>query len=187
MILHEFRDKMDWLAKMGIYTHSTKMLQSYFPAESAGNLKKTIERAISKGILERPCRGVYLSCKNQHNNSYKLESIAVALRSGDYSYISLETALSEFSIISQMTLNYLTVMTTGRSQTYHTPYGTIEFTHTERDELEIVDSIFRQEDRPLRIAKPMRALSDLKRVRRNLDLVNMETFKEVMRETDITD
>ena len=181
----ELSDKLDLLAGMGIYAHSNKMLKSYFPAEPSGNLKKTIERAVTSGLLERPCRGVYLAAKRQSNNLYKLESIAVVLRSGEYSYISLETALSEFSIISQMTINYLSVMTTGRSQTWRTPYGTIEFTHTARGELDIIENTFKQEKRPLRMAKPELALSDLKRVRRNLHMVDMETFEEVVNETNI--
>ena len=35
-------------------------------------------------------------------------------------------------------LDYLTVMTTRRSQTYSTPYGVIEFAHTGRQEEEIL-------------------------------------------------
>jgi hypothetical protein len=187
MTLIEFLDKLDWLARMGIYTHSNTMLKSYFPAEPAINLKKCIERAVAKGVLQRPCRGVYMSGKHLQDNVYKLESIAVVLRPGHYSYISLETALSEFSVISQMTINYLTVMTTGRSQIYTTPYGTIEFTHTTRSELDIVGNISRQDDRPLRIASAQLALSDLKRVRRNLNLVDMQVYEEVVNETCIID
>ncbi len=83
------------------------------------------------------------------DNVYKLESIAVVLRSGEYSYISLETALSQYSIISQMTINTLTIITTGRSQTYTNTYT------------------YRQSNHPLRIATPALALNDLKRVQRN--------------------
>lgn len=186
MKLTEFIDRLAQLANSGVFAYSNTVLKSYFPGESKGTLKKTIERAIIKGVLQRPCRGVYLLIKGGEENIYKLESIAVALRSGEYSYISLETALSEYSIISQMTLNTLTIMTTGRSQTYHTPYGTIEFTHTVRDEKDIVENICRQGERPLRIANPALALSDLKRVKRNLDLVDMDMFKEVESETSIS-
>ena len=57
-------------------------------------------------------------------NTYKLESVAVALRGGKYSYISLETALSEYGIINQMMLGHLTVMTTGRNQKIrHAPWN----------------------------------------------------------------
>jgi hypothetical protein len=185
MILSDFSDKLSTLTQLGIYAYSNVMLKSYFPGEPAVALKKTIERAINKGLLQRPCRGVYMAVNAQANNYYKLESIAVVLRSGEYSYISLETALSEFSIISQMTINTLTVMTTGRSQIYQTPYGTIEFTHTARSESDILENTIRHTDRPLRLATPALALSDLKRVRRNLDLVNMETFREIINDRQI--
>ena len=56
--------------------------------------------------------------------------------------------------ISQMTLGYLTVMTTGRSQKYTTPHGIIEFTHTSRSEFEIIRSTYWQDGRPLGVGEP---------------------------------
>ncbi len=41
----------------------------------------------------------------------------------------LESALSEYGVISQIPIDRLTIMTTGRKGHYKTPYGTIEFTH----------------------------------------------------------
>ncbi|NQZ05796.1 MAG: hypothetical protein HRT35_01415 [Algicola sp.] len=183
MFLSEFSDKLEWLANNGIYAHSNTQFRSYFPGEGATNLKKTIERALIKGVLLRPCRGVYLTAKRLKDNVYKLESIALVLRRGEYSYVSLETALSQYSIISQMTVNYLSVMTTGRSQIYRTPFGTIEFTHTARNEIDILENTYKQGERPMRVAKPDLALSDLKRVGRNLNLVDMDTYEEVVYES----
>ena len=54
------------------------------------------------------------------------------MRRGEYSYISLETMLSEYGAISQVPIDRLTVMTTGRKGEYETPFGVIEFTHTKR-------------------------------------------------------
>jgi len=52
--------------------------------------------------------------------------------------------LSEYGVISQIPLDRLTVMTTGRKGIYKTIYGTIEFTHTKRS----VENILDQNDRP---------------------------------------
>ena len=173
---------LDLLSENSIYAFTNGMIRNIFPGEPEENLKKTLKRAVENCVIERACRGVYLYTRTNSQNPYKLESVAAALRGGNYSYISLETALSEYSIISQMTLNYLTVMTTGRSQKYTTPYGVIEFTHTSRRESDIVLNTHWQDGRPLRAANPETAFEDLKRVGRNTHMVSMETYHEVTRE-----
>ncbi len=175
---------LDLLSENGIYAFTNGMVRNVFPGEPEENLKKTLSRAESGRVIERACRGVYLYKRASSANAYKLESVAAALRSGKYSYISLETALSEYGIISQMTLGRLTVMTTGRSQKYATPHGTIEFTHTSRPGSEIVRSTYWQGGRPLRVAKPETAFEDLRRVGRNIHMVDMETYHEVIRDRD---
>ncbi|WP_422139500.1 hypothetical protein [Endozoicomonas sp. ALC020] len=69
-----------------------------------------------------------------------VQSIAIALRRGDYNYISLESALSEYGAISQIPVDRLTIMTTGRKGEYKTPFGVLEFTHTRRSVADILDS-----------------------------------------------
>ncbi|MCL6272220.1 hypothetical protein M3P05_20060 [Sansalvadorimonas sp. 2012CJ34-2] len=65
----------------------------------------------------------------------------------------------------------LTIMTTGRKGEYKTPFGTLEFTHTKRSVGDILDS-FVDRDRPLKIATKQAAIRDLKRVGRNLHLLD---------------
>jgi len=173
---------LDLLSENGVYAFTNGMIRNIFPGEPEENLKKTLSRALAVRVIERACRGVYLYTRDNSVNVYKLESVAAALRSGKYSYVSLETALSEYGIISQMTLGYLTVMTTGRSQKFTTPHGTIEFTHTSRPESEIVRNTYWQDERPLRVANPATAFEDLRRVGRNLHMVDMETYHEVIRD-----
>lgn len=175
---------LDLLSGNGIYVFTNGMIRNVFPGESEENLKKTLSRAVAGRIIERACRGVYLYARANSANVYKLESVAAALRGGKYSYVSLETALSEYGIISQMTLGHLTVMTTGRNQKYATLHGTIEFTHTSRPESEIVRNTFWQNGRPLRVATPETAFEDLRRVGRNIHMVDMETYHEVIRDRD---
>ena len=120
--------------------------------------------------------------KNRFRSAWVLKASAKAVRSGKYSYISLETSLSEYGIINQMTLGYLTVMTTGRSQKYTTPHGIIEFTHTSRSEFEIIRSTYWQAGRSLRVANPETAFEDLRRVGRNVHMVDMGAYHEVVRD-----
>ena len=183
---HLLSQRLDLLSEHGIAAFSTKMLRSYFPDEPEVSFKKSLDRGVKSGMLERVCRGAYVYSREFRRQIHKLESIAVVLRAGEFSYTSLESALSEYSVISQMLLNHLTVMTTGRSQTFTTPYGTIEFTHTNRSETEILDKVIKQPERPLRIASPELALSDLRRVKRNTQMVDMDVYEEIISEKNNT-
>lgn len=173
---------LDYLAERGVSVFSLKMLRSYFLSDTTASLKQSLKRAETQGLIERPCRGIYTYSRGFSSNPAKLESIAAVLRAGKYSYVSLETALSEYSIISQMTVGRITVMTTGRTQTYSTPYGTIEFIHTKRSDSDIIENTRKVDGRPLRLATPQTAYEDLKRVNRNIHMVDMDTYLETLNE-----
>lgn len=109
-------------------------------------------------------------------DSHAIEHVARALRRGEYNYVSLESALSEYGVISQIPLDRLTVMTTGRKGVYHTALGTIEFIHTKRKPTAILEGVV-DAGRPLRLATPHTAWRDLKRVGRNTHLVNADELR----------
>ncbi len=159
----------DWDAK-GRYVYTLSDLAKLFPEDRPRTLQEGVNRLAKAGILQRVRRGVYVYALSHSKDSHVIEQIAKALRRGDYSYVSLESALSEYGAISQIPIDRLTVMTTGRKGEYKTPYGTIEFTHTKRNLQSILQSM-RDVGRPLRLANPMAAWRDLKRVGRNTHLV----------------
>ncbi|WP_106478020.1 type IV toxin-antitoxin system AbiEi family antitoxin [Phytohalomonas tamaricis] len=162
----------DWDAQQRhVFTHHD--LAKLFLDDSPKALQEGINRLVRQGILERPTRGIYVYARARSCDAYVLEHIAVAMRRGEYSYVSLESALSEYGAISQIPMDRLTVMTTGRKGTYKTPYGTIEFTHTKRP---LAALLKRMKDigRPLRFATLEGAWGDLKRVGRNTHLVKLE-------------
>ena len=105
-------------------------------------------------------------------NRWIAEEIAKALRPGCLSYVSLESILAEYGAISQIPIDRLTVMTTGRSGLCTTPYGTIEFTHTKRARSEILNRTLAPKGRPLRIATRSAAIQDLLRVGRNANMID---------------
>ncbi|QWL04425.1 type IV toxin-antitoxin system AbiEi family antitoxin, partial [Shewanella indica] len=154
----------------GIYVYTKGNLRRVFFDDTQEAFKQSLSRLIKQGILERPCRGVYLFALSRRD-SYAVEHIACALRRGEYNYVSLESALSEYGVISQIPISYLTVMTTGRKGIFKTPYGTIEFTHTKRDDMDILYNTIKVQQRPLRMATQATALRDLKRVGRNLHML----------------
>lgn len=178
----ELLKTLDLLKQHNIVSFSARQLKSYMPGESDAAFKETVKRAIKAELLERVCRGAYVNPREFKYHNYKLEAIAVVLRSGGYPYVSLESALSEYGIISQVMLNRLTVMTSGRSQTYKTKYGVIEFTHTTRTDMEVMENTLQKEGRPLRQAIPALAVKDLKRVKRNTQLIDYGILKELLNE-----
>jgi hypothetical protein len=151
-------------------------LTKLFPEDNPKAFTAGTNRLVKCGILVRACRGVYVNPHAQSFDSRTIERIALALRPGAYNYVSLESMLSECGDISQIPVDRLTVMSTGRKGVYQTPYGVIEFTHTKRTVSDILTHITSVEGRPLRIASKAMAWRDLKRVGRNVGTVNAETL-----------
>lgn len=162
----------------GRWVFTRRDLVHLFPEDSARALNKGIARLVARGVLERVCRGVYINPLARARDSRLLEHVAVATRRGEYNYLSLESALSEYGAISQIPLDRLTVMTTGRKGEYRTPYGAIELTHTARPAEDILANTVWIPERPLRIATRAAAWRDLKRVGRNLVLVDREALTD---------
>lgn len=125
-------------------------------------------------ILSRACRGIYVNIYAASRDAYTIEHIAKALRCGEYNYVSLESMLSEYGLISQVLLDRLTVMTTGREGVCKTSFGVIEYTHTKRSFMDLLNHIKTVQGRPLRIASKETAWRDLKRVGRNVNMVNQK-------------
>jgi len=157
--------------RLSRYVFNKKDLRIIFSGESENCLNKTIERLVDNGVLERATKGVFIYANARSKNSYIIEEIARIMRQGESKYVSLESALSEYGVISQIPINHITIMTTGRSGFFKTSYGVIEFTHTKRNKLDINKRIISIEGRPLPIATKEAAIEDLRRVGRNLDML----------------
>ena len=98
--------------------------------EKGDKLRSTIRRLRADGIIENVGRDLYWFSGAAEGEVPALEEIAAALRPGDLSFIALESAASLWDVISQIPVDRLTLMTTGRSGTFPTRFGTIEFVHT---------------------------------------------------------
>ena len=167
----------EWDAK-GRYVFTRSVLARLFSDDSAKTFTEGLGRLVKTGTLVRACRGVYVNPHARSFDSRVIERVARALRPGEYNYVSLESALSEYGAISQIPIDRVTVMTTGRKGIYETPYGVIEFTHTQRPVADILEHIHSVEDRPLRVASKAAAWRDLKRVGRNTALVDLESVAD---------
>ena len=169
---------LKYWAKQGISVFTKQDLAKLFPEDNTRTFSESLRRLVKAGYIKRVCHSIYMYEEAIVKDGYILERIAVVLRRGEYSYVSLESRLSEYGVISQIPLDRLTVMTTGRKGTYHTDFGVIEFTHTKRDVLDILGSTQYAPSRALRVATKQAAWRDLKRVGRNLHLVDESQLED---------
>ncbi len=161
----------------GRYVYTSKDLGKVFSNDSRHAFQAALKRLVKNGILQRVARGVYVFAYSRNIGADTVELIAKSLRRGHYSYVSLESALSIYGAISQVPIDRLTVLTTGREGEFKTPFGVIEFIHTKRSVSEIIGSTDHI-GQPLRMAKRKTAFRDLKRVGRNVHLVDESEIYE---------
>lgn len=159
------------LDRLGINVLARRDIEKLFPEEGDKAMEKSLQRMAADGLLQRAAKGVYVNPAASSRNRWIAEEVAKALRPGCLSYVSLESILSEYGAISQIPIDRLTVMTTGRSGVHKTPFGTIEFTHTKRARSEILARTLAPKGRPLRIATRSAAIQDLLRVGRNANML----------------
>ncbi len=167
------------LASSEHYLFLLSDLRALLPQHSDGAFKTLLSRANACGLLVRVCRGVYLYPAVAYPKGLLLYHVAALLRAGDLNYISLETALSNAGVISQIPFNWITVMTSGRSNTVSCgTFGTIEFIHTDKCIEKLVDQLVYDEHCHMWLAGVSLALHDMKMARRNMDLIDWTVVNE---------
>jgi hypothetical protein len=101
------------------------------------------------------------------------------LRGNEFNYISLETVLSEHGIISQIPMAWISVMSSGRSSVISCQgFGTIEFIHTTQKPGDLVEHLHYDKTCGSWWADVPLAINDMKRTRRNCDLINWSIANE---------
>ncbi len=100
------------------------------------------------------------------------DKLALSLREDELCYISFEDALSRWSVISQIPM-ILILGTTGESGFYKTRFGSIEFVHVPHSR-EVILSNTTEPYYAIRLAKKFFAFEDLKRIDRNMHLIDYE-------------
>lgn len=140
--------------------------------EEGSTLSSTIGRMLSNSALTRISRGLFFNPRATQLGENFIEKIALRLRRGEYCYVSLESAASQWGVISQIPISRLTVMTTGREGEFHTPFGTIEFVHTKVSPEEILANTVEWPGHPMRYATKQRAVRDLRVCHRSEDLID---------------
>lgn len=177
MKLSSALESLHELDSIGRYVYTSKDLQTVFADDKFDTFRAGLKRLVENNILIRAAHSVYVFRYSRNIGADTLESIARTLRRGYYNYVSLESALSNFGVISQVPIDRLTVMTTGRGGEFKTPFGVVEFTRTVRPISQNFDNLI-DIGRPLKMATADTALRDLRRVGRNLHLVDTSQIDE---------
>jgi hypothetical protein len=169
------------LATGSNYLFSVRDLAAILPGHSQTAFNALLGRAEKNGIISRVCRGLYLNPQAECPAGMVLYHAAARLRAQEFNYLSLESVLSDSGVISQVAMNWITLMSSGRSNTISCgSFGHIEFIHSKRESREVASQLTYDTNCRLWRASVALALKDMKLTRRSLDLVNWEIADELV-------
>ncbi len=179
--LRRLYDGLFSLATVDRYLFTPSDMRALVPDISEEAYRSLLSRASRDGNLTRLCRGLYLFVPAKANLGYLLYHVAARLRANEFNYISLETALSDAGVISQIPINWITLMSSGRSNRIDCGrFGTIEFIHTKKKPAELAPQLVYDRSCRLWRAKPELVLRDMKAAKRNLDLINWSIVRQLV-------
>lgn len=179
--IRKLRDLLETLADPDHCLFSLGDLSQAFPELSPEALKMLVSRSTNDGLLVRVCRGIYLYERASKLDGRMLHRTATRLRAGTFCYISLESALSDAGVISQLPLQWLTVMGGGRSATIECGrWGTIEFIHTAKSSEQLAHRLVYDDRYGMWRAPVSLAMQDMKDCKRPLDLVDWSMVDELI-------
>ena len=155
--------------------------RAFFPDISTAAFKTLLSRFVKSGLLERICKGIYAYKEHIPSDGFLLFHVAALMRSYQFNYISLETVLSESGIISQIPINRITIMSSGRSHILSCrKYGTIEFIHTHRKPKQLIESLHYDPLCKMWKASIKLAIEDMKNTHRDLNLIDWGVVNELI-------
>ncbi|UOA07418.1 MULTISPECIES: type IV toxin-antitoxin system AbiEi family antitoxin [Methylobacter] len=155
------------------YLFTPDDLRAILPDLTESAFNTLLSRATKQCHLIRLCRGLYLFDKVAPITGLLLFHAAARLRADYLNYISLETVLSDSGVISQIPINRITVMSSGRSSVISCGrWGSIEFVHTCQKPQELVGQIYYDTRCKLWRAKVPQALRDMRATHRSTDLID---------------
>jgi hypothetical protein len=173
----DLNQKLTQADASGVWAFTPSSFSALMGGIEPAYLKLMTKRLSDQGVLIRAARGIYVNPHARSTPPDVRRGLLRFLRPRQINYVSLETKLSEAGAISQIT-TALTCMTTGSPGRFETPWGTIEFTHTDR-KIRVGTDVVAQDEGTLE-ATVRTAVRDLRRVGRNLDLIDREILAEAI-------
>ena len=169
------------LADTDHYLFAQQDLSAALPGLSPSAWKALLGRAVKSGLLRRVCRGLYLYPNVDYPAGLVLYHAASRIRAHHFNYISLESVLSDAGVISQLPMNWITLMSSGRTYTYDcSNFGHIECIHTVKSPDQVESQIYYDSRCRLWRGSVALALHDMGLTRRSMDLVDWEAVRELV-------
>ncbi|MEI8295279.1 MAG: hypothetical protein WCG04_02000 [Alphaproteobacteria bacterium] len=173
---------VNWLdqhADSARYLFVLQDLRALFPDMSDSTYRTLLSRTVRAGYLGRVCRGLYIYKRAYTPSGLVLFHAAALLRASEFNYISLETVLSDVGVISQIPINWISIMSSGRSSIVSCgEFGKIEFVHTNKKPAHVMKQLSYDANCRLWRASVPLALRDMKATHRNRDLIDWDTANE---------
>ena len=161
------------------YLFTTQQLRALFCELPDSTFRTLLSRAVQSQLLARLCRGLYLYKKAMLADGLLLFHAAALLRAECFNYISLETVLSDAGVISQIPINTISIMSSGRTNTIVcADFGAIEFIHTKQKPAKLMKQLTYDHRCGLWRASVALALRDMKVTHRNCDLIDWDIANE---------
>jgi len=179
--MKELTRLFEQLASAEHYLFSLDDLRGALPQTSTGSFKALLSRAEKAGLLKRVCKGIYLYPRVAYPPGLVLFHAAAKQRADALNYLSLETVLSDAGVISQIPLNWISLMSSGRSHIVNCgDFGHIEFIHTKRRPTDVAGQLTYDQECHLWRASVALALQDMKLTRRSTDLIDWKVADELV-------
>ncbi|WP_038079128.1 type IV toxin-antitoxin system AbiEi family antitoxin [Treponema primitia] len=177
--IQRLKSTLESLASAEHYLFSASDFYQIFPEMTAPALRVLLGRAAKSGVLIRICRGMYLYPKAGYPKGCELYHTASRLREESFCYLSLESALSEEGMISQIPLGWISLVTGGRSGIIACgKWGSIEFVHTKKHFDDISALLIYDRRYRLWRASAQLALQDMRAAKRSMELINRDAVRE---------
>lgn len=177
--IRQLMDVVSELASPQACLFTPNDLRSILPDHSATAFNTLLSRAAREGHFTKICRGLYLYEKAKPDRGLVLLRAVSKLRPLALNYLSLETVLSDAGVMSQIPINRIMVMSSGRSSIIDCgSWGSIEFVKTRQLPNDLVGHLVYDSRARCWRASVAQALRDMRATRRNLDLINREIADE---------
>lgn len=179
--IRQLMDTLAGLANAQVCLFTPADLRAILPEHSEAAFKTLLTRASRERYLTRLCRGVYLYEKANQQAGEVLYHAVTKLRPLALNYLSLESVLSEAGVISQIPINRIMVMSSGRSGVVNCGrFGSIEFIKTRQTPNELIANLAYDPKLRMWRANVAQALRDMRVTRRPKDLTDWTLAHELV-------
>lgn len=152
------------------YLFSATDLRVLLPTLSDSAFKSLLHRLCKNEYIYKVVKGLFLYPYLGLKKGNVLFHVAAKMRNSNFNYLSLETVLSREGAISQIPLQWISLMSSGRSYKVScNNYGTIEFVHTKRKPSQLVNHLTYDSQLRLWVADTHLAIEDMKNTHRSME------------------